>query len=117
MTNEEKLSFIKASVGISADEVGEIALLDMYLDMASTEIISWANLPLEVIDEETGEPVPTEMPSKYDVLQVFAVIAGYSQRGAEGQISHSENGITRMWKYDDMIAYIHEKVIAGADVL
>ena len=39
----------------------------------------------------------TEVPTRYERLQVMLASELYSQRGAEGQISHSENGISRTW--------------------
>lgn len=39
----------------------------------------------------------TDIPINYDRLQVKLAIELYSQRGAEGQISHGENGVTRTW--------------------
>jgi hypothetical protein len=39
----------------------------------------------------------TTIPTRYDRLQVKLAIELYTQRGAEGQTSHSENGISRSW--------------------
>ena len=39
----------------------------------------------------------TEVPSRYEQKQIQLAIELYNKRGAEGQISHSENGISRSW--------------------
>ncbi|MCM1364653.1 MAG: phage head-tail connector protein [Faecalibacterium sp.] len=40
----------------------------------------------------------TEMPKKYDSLQVEIAAYLLNKRGAEGEISHSENGISRTYE-------------------
>lgn len=42
------------------------------------------------------EPWAT-VPPRYERIQVMLAAELYTQRGAEGQISHSENGISRSW--------------------
>ena len=37
------------------------------------------------------------VPSRYERIQIQLAAEIYSRRGAEGQISHSENGISRTW--------------------
>lgn len=44
-----------------------------------------------------GYPEETEVPARYEQLQIQLAVELYSQRGAEGQTSHSENGISRSW--------------------
>jgi hypothetical protein len=39
----------------------------------------------------------TGIPARYERLQVKLAIELYTQRGAEGQSSHSENGVARTW--------------------
>ena len=50
------------------------------------------------------------MPTKYDVTQVNAVVAGFNLQGGENQFRHSENGIIREWHYSDMLDYIRAHV-------
>ena len=40
----------------------------------------------------------------------MAVVYGYGQAGAEGQTAYAENGISRTWKYDSMVAFIRSCV-------
>lgn len=45
-------------------------------------------------------PFQTEavaMPPRYDRIQIQLAVELYTQRGAEGQASHTENGMTRTW--------------------
>lgn len=37
------------------------------------------------------------VPARYERLQIKLAVELYSQRGAEGQTSHSENGTSRSW--------------------
>ena len=60
-----------------------------YLDLAEAEILGW--LGVEAV------------PERYAATHVMAVVAGYNMIGAEGQISHAENGISRQWKHADMV--------------
>lgn len=39
----------------------------------------------------------TVVPGRYEGIQVQLAVVLYSQRGAEGQTAHSENGISRTW--------------------
>lgn len=40
---------------------------------------------------------PEELPKRYEDLQIRIAVELYAKMGAEGQISHSENGISRTW--------------------
>ena len=39
----------------------------------------------------------TVVPARYEYLQLQLAVEIYNKRGAEGQITHSENGISRSW--------------------
>lgn len=94
MTINEKIQRVKLLLG----KDGEDDLIGAYLSMAESEILSWSG----------AESVSPE----YDTVQTMAVIAGYNLIGAENQTSHSENGISRVFKYADMVAYIRSNVCA-----
>lgn len=40
---------------------------------------------------------PTEISSNYDMLQCELAVRMIARRGGEGEINHSENGISRTW--------------------
>jgi len=58
----------------------------------------------------------TDVPKEWEMVQVQAVIAGYNLKGGENEISHSENGVSRNFKYSDCLQYIQENVIPYARV-
>lgn len=41
-----------------------------------------------------GVPVGAEVPERYEYLQCQAAVELYTKRGSEGEMSHSENGVT-----------------------
>ena len=41
---------------------------------------------------------PDALPARYTDLQVRIAVVMYSQRGAEGETSHSESGVSRTWQ-------------------
>lgn len=47
------------------------------------------------------QPERTDFPAVYDDLQVTIAIAMLDKMGAEGESSHSENGISRTWQDAD----------------
>jgi hypothetical protein len=75
--------------------------------MAGEEILNWMyiNHP-----DERPEGVEAIVPIRYSMVQIHAVVNGYSHKGAEGETVHNENGINRTFRYDDMIAYIRSNV-------
>lgn len=44
-----------------------------------------------------GYPDDTSVPVRYERIWLQLAVELYSKRGAEGQTSHSENGISRSW--------------------
>ena len=107
MTIDEKLSMVKSMLGFT--DTSEDERLKVYLTASEKEILSWRY--------SYSEEMPTEVPAEYEMTQVYAVIAGYSQSGAENQTVHNENGISRTFKHEDMIAYIRNHVIPIVRVL
>lgn len=91
MTETEKLTALKAMVGSSdTDEV-----LSAYLTLAGRKIIA------EAYPYKTDV---TEVPAQYDYLQVEIAAYMLNKRGAEGQTSHTENGVTRQYENADVPA-------------
>lgn len=100
MSISEKLEMLKVILGIT-DEA-DVTRLGVYLEAARREIIAWRY--------SLASSAPQDVPPEYEMIQIHAVVAGYSISGAENQSAHSENGINRTFKYEDMIAYIHAHV-------
>ena len=89
MTQAEKLTLLKAMVGESDTE--EVLLA--YLNIAGGKIINRA-YPYGTEDRE--------VPTRYDFLQCEIAAYLLNKRGAEGQTSHSENGISRSYESADV---------------
>ena len=89
MTQTEKLTLLKAMVGESDTE--EVLLA--YLNIAGGKIINRAY----PYDSDV-----TEVPVRYEYLQCEIAAYLLNKRGAEGQISHSENGISRSYESADV---------------
>lgn len=109
MNVEDKLEMLKTVLDIQPSDTSEDSRLTVYLSAAEKEIIGWRYS----YASQTVETVPAE----YEMVQVFAVVAGYSQSGAENQMSHTENSISRTFSYPDMIHYIRANVIPLCGVL
>ena len=91
MTSEERLTALRSMVGGSdTDEV-----LSAYLTLAGSKIIEKAY---------PYESDKVEVPTKYHYLQVEIAAYMLNKRGAEGQTSHTENGITRQYESGDVPA-------------
>lgn len=108
MTNTDKLTYIKTMVGITGSE--QDSLIEAYLALSAQEIVNWK---YSLIGVPEGKTVDAED----EVIQIHAVIAGYNIRGAENQTSHNENQIYRTFDANDMVDYIHKKVIPYAKVV
>lgn len=100
MEDSEKLTMLRTL--ISGDEVvPDEDTLTTYLKIAAKEIMSW---------RYSYGTAPEELPEEFDMTQIYAVLAGLTTSGAEGETSHSENGINRVFRHVDMLAYIRANV-------
>lgn len=89
MTEEEKLITLKVLVGDSdSDEV-----LSTYLKIAARKILAKA-FPYDT--------TVAEVPAEHSLLQCEIAAYLLNKRGAEGQISHNENGISRAYESADV---------------
>lgn len=86
---------------MTIDEKIEEMRVGIAPDVADTDVLKSELLAAEIMILNKMYPFGyedgAEIPSRYDRLQVKLAIELYSQRGAEGQISHSENGTSRTW--------------------
>lgn len=111
MTNSDKLRQVKLMLGIGSSDTSEDEVLNGYLDLAGELIISH-------MCSVAKPSIPMiEVPSKYDGVQVMAVIAGYNLIGAEGEVIHNENGIHRHFEFSDMLAYVEGHVLPLARIV
>ena len=104
MTQTEKMTALKAMV--ESGDTDEV--LSYYLDFAGKKILARA-YPFG-----TSE---TEVPVKYETVQVEIAAYMLNKRGAEGQISHSENGISRTFETGDIPASLMKLIIPECGVV
>lgn len=87
MADSYKLTKLRLMVGANASEDD---LLLMYLTDAERAILNH----LYPMDEDVAHTLPT----RYESRQVEIAAYLYNKRGAEGEISHNENGISRSYE-------------------
>ena len=94
MTDAEKLALCRAMVEQPAESEGwSDDTLKSYLTIAGQKIINRAY---------PYDDTVTEVPRRYSVLQCEIATYLLNKRGAEGEISHSENGISRTYENADV---------------
>ena len=86
MTIEEKLAELRTAIAPDTDD--ENVLKGMLLD-AEAQILN-RMYPFGYADDAI-------VPKRYERLQIQLATELYTHRGAEGQASHLENGMTRTW--------------------
>ena len=86
MTNAEKVEMMR--VGIAPD-VAENTVLESEIEAAEAMILN-KMYPFGYAEDMV-------IPNRYEKLQIKLAIELYTQRGADGQASHTENGTTRTW--------------------
>lgn len=86
MTNIEKIESMRVAI---APDTAEDEVLLSEIQTAETMILN-KMYPF-------GYPDNAVIPLRYERLQIKLAVELFTQRGAEGQASHSENGTTRTW--------------------
>ena len=86
MTIDEKIVEMGKAI---APDVAESVVLESELLTAESMILN----KMYPFGYEEGKVIP----ARYERLQIKLAVELYSQRGAEGQTSHGENGVTRSW--------------------
>ena len=93
MTEVEKLTMLRVMVGQPNEGDWCDDVLISYLAIAGTKIINRAY---------PYDDTVTEVPRRYGYIQCEIAAYLLNKRGAEGQTSHSENGITRSYASADV---------------
>lgn len=94
MTNMEKLALCRAMVDQSEEAEGwSDEILTQYLTIAGQKILNRAYPYDDTVEE---------VPRRYGVLQCEIAAYLLNKRGAEGEVSHSENGISRTYENADV---------------
>ena len=111
MTDSQKLLTVKTLIEDGSGYVPSDETLNTYIAMAGNEILAWMYHLVGGVPSGV-----TEVPSKYEGIQIYAVIVGWTHAGAEGQGLSIENGVHRDFRYSDMLDYIHNNVLPYARV-
>ena len=106
MTSAEKLTAVKELLN-DGNPLPSDTKLNTYIDLAKKEILSWMYSQIGGVPETV-----TDVPAKYEITQIYAVVAGYTHAGAEGEKQHQENGVNRYFVTSDMLDYIRRNVLA-----
>ena len=109
MTNPEKLTQLKAMLGNQIDENWSDEVLLAYLLIAGRKIINRA-YPYSNDDSLV-------VPTKYEMLQCEIAIYLLNKRGAEGETSHSENGISRSYESADVPESMLKEIVPFCSVI
>ena len=106
MTDAQKLITVKTLLEDGSGYMPSDETLNTYIAIAQDEILSWMYHLVGGVPTDA-----TAVPSKYEGIQVYAVVVGWTHAGAEGQIVSIENGVHRHFSYTDMLDYIHNNVL------
>ena len=106
MTDAEKLASIKKLIADGSGYVPSDETLQEYVTLSQNEILQWMYHLVGGVPSDV-----TTVPTKYETVQIYSVVAGWTQSGAEGEQTHIENGVHRHFRYSDMLDYIHNNVL------
>ena len=106
MTEAQKLATLKVLLEDGSGYMPTDETLNTYIGLAENEILAWMYHLIGGVPEDV-----TEVPAKYETIQIYAVLAGWTHAGAEGQSVSIENGVHRTFDYTDMLGYIHNNVL------
>ena len=93
MTEVEKLSMLRVMVGQPNEGDWSDDVLLSYLNIAGQKIINRAY---------PYDDTVTEVPRRYGYLQCDIATYLLNRRGSEGQLVHTENGISRSYESADV---------------
>ena len=110
MTDAQKIEIIKTLL-TDGGEVPSDEKLTVYLNLSKAEILAWKYHLVGGVPDDV-----TDVSSLDEGAQIYAVVAGYTHAGAEGESQHIENGINRVFIYGDMLEYIRDHVLPYARV-
>lgn len=97
MTNAEMQTKLTAMTGEQSTEV-----LSTYLEIAGQKILRKAY---------PYDDTQTEVPAKYHYTQLEVAAYLLNKRGAEGEVSHDENGVKRTYENGDVPLSLMREVI------
>ena len=111
MTDAQKLEVVKTLLDDGTGNMPDDSKLTTYLALAESEILAWKYHLVGGVPNTVSD-----VPAADEGAQIYAVIAGFTHAGAEGEQTHIENGVHRHFMYEDMIGYIRNHVLPYARV-
>ena len=108
MTEVEKLSMLRVMVGQPNEGDWADDVLTSYLAIAGQKIINRAY---------PYDDTVTEVPRRYGYLQCDIAAYLLNKRGAEGQVAHSENGVSRSYESADVPESMLSEVVPFCGVI
>lgn len=103
MIDAEKLAMVKSMTGETED-----GIVSAYLSLAGDKVCRKA-YPFD--------PTVSVVPDQYAFTQVQIAVYLLNKRGAEGQTSHSENGISRAYEDGDVPPTLLRDIVPCAAVI
>ena len=100
MTNEERLAALQ--VLISPDTATDDLLMNL-LEQAEGIVLN-RRYPF-------GVPEEAKLSPQHEKIMIRVALELYSKMGAEGQISHDENGVNRTWEAADVSPSLLKMII------
>ena len=107
MTTEEKLTLVRKLFGIKADGT----------ELTDAEIAPFLIVATDIIlnrYDPYGQTI--ELPTKYDILQCRIANFMLVKQGAEGEIQHTENGVTCIYGQAAIPEDLMKQVVPKAGV-
>ena len=111
MTDAQKILTLQTLLDDGTGMMPSVEKLNTYLELSKLEILSWKYHLIGGVPSTV-----TDVPATDEAAQIYAVVAGYTHAGAEGEQTHIENGVHRHFIYEDMIGYIRNHVLPYARV-
>ena len=103
MTREEKITLVSAMSGES-----DYDTVSAYLHLAGMKIIGLAY---------PYDSTVTEVPARYEHVQIDAAVYLLNKRGGEGETAHSENGVSRTYENADLPASMLRGIVPMCGVV
>ena len=104
MTRTDKINNLKVLLGYEVPE----EVISTYLDLAEAKVLSVAY---------PYDDTVTEVPRKYEMVALEIAVYLINKRGAEGESSHTENGIVRYYENADIPKSLIQKIVPHCGVI
>ena len=101
-------------------EAEKLALISVMTDEENAEVIAAYYAMAKQIIFELAYPVgefPEELPARYDAVHVEIAVYLINKQGAEGEIVHLENGVSRHWDSGSLPLELKRRITPFASVV